>query len=83
MRVLNKGMTERIMIQNNGTLEHNLSLGIKWITRPFKTLGTWFSLDNEERTNLNENNKILIIKNILNSWLLRHLTLKGKGTVIK
>ena len=52
---LNKGKTEAIIIQNDGTLEHNLSLGIKWINRPFKTLGTWFSLDNEEIINLNKN----------------------------
>ena len=80
---LNKGKTEAIINQNDGTLEHNLSLGIKWINRPFKTLGTWFSLDNEEMINLNKNDKILIIKNILNSWSLRRLTLKGKVTVIK
>ena len=48
---LNKGKTEAIIIQNDGTLEHNLSLGIKWINRLFKTLGTWFSLDNEEMIN--------------------------------
>ena len=80
---LNKGKTEAIIVQNDGTLEHNLSLGIKWINRPFKTLGTWFSLDNEEMINLNKNDKILIIKSILNSWSLRCLTLKGKVTVIK
>ena len=75
---LNKGKTEAIFIQNDGTLECNLSLGIKWINRPFKTLGTWFSLDNEEMINLNKNGKILIIKNSL-----RCLTLTGKVTVIK
>ena len=80
---LNKGKTEAIIIQNDGTLEHNLSLEIKWINRLFKTLGTWFFLDNEEMINLNKNDKILIIKNILNSWSLRRLTLKGKVTVIK
>ena len=80
---LNKGKTEAIIIQNDGTLEHNLALGFKWINRPFKTLATWFSLDNEEMINLNKNDKILIIINILNSWSLRRLTLKGKVTVIK
>ena len=80
---LNKGKTEAINIQNDGTLEHNLSLGIKWINRPFRTPGRWFSLDNEELINLNKNDKIWIIKNVLNSWSLRHLTLKGKVTVIK
>ena len=38
-------------------------------------------LDNEEMLNLNKNDKILIIKNILNSWSLKRLTLKGKVTV--
>ena len=33
---LNKGKTEAIVIQNDGTLEHNLSLGIKCINRPCK-----------------------------------------------
>ena len=51
MRVLNKGKTESIIIQNDGILEHNLPLGIKWIKWPFKTMGTWFSLDNEEMIN--------------------------------
>ena len=59
------------------------STGIQWTTKPFKTLGTWFSSDTDEATKLNIHEKMTTIKKILRSWSHRCLTLKGKITVIK
>ena len=50
---LNKNKTEAIIIYNDGSLISDVSLGIKWVNKPFKTLGTWFSLNHEEMTKLN------------------------------
>ena len=80
---LNKNKTEAIIIYNDGSLISDVSLGIKWVNKPFKTLGTWFSLNHEEMIKLNVSDKIEKIKGILNPWLSRSLTLKGKITVVK
>ena len=55
---LNKNKTEAIIIYNDGSLISDASLGIKWVNKPFKTLGTWFSLNHEEMTKLNVSDKI-------------------------
>ena len=80
---LNKKKTEAIIIYNDGSLNSDESLGIKWINRPFKTLGTWFSLNYEEMVKLNIGEKVENIKSILNIWSKRSLTLKGKVTIVK
>ena len=80
---LNKNKTEVIIIYNDGSLTRDESLGIKWVNKPIKTLGAWFSLNQEEMIKLNVNDKVEKIKVILNSWSKRNLTLKGKVTVVK
>ena len=44
---LNKNKSEAIIIHNDGSLISDVSLGIKWVNKPFKTLGTWFSLNHD------------------------------------
>ena len=80
---LNKNKTEAIIIYHDGSPISDVSLGIKWVNKPFKTLGTWFSFNHEEMTKLNVSDKIEKIKGILNPWFSRSLTLKGKITVVK
>ena len=56
---LNKNQTEAIIIYNDGSLRNDVSLSIKWVNKPFKNLGVWFSLNHEEITKLNVTDKIL------------------------
>ena len=54
---LTKNKTEAIIIYNDGSLIRAVSLGIKWVNKPFKNLGAWFSLNHEEMTKLNVSDK--------------------------
>ena len=49
----------------------------------FKTLGIWFSSDEEKMVKLNFENRIKKIENLLNIWTSRNLSLKGKVIIIK
>ena len=80
---LNKSKTEAIIVQNDGSLYEDTNLGITWIRDSFKTLGTYFTLNYRESAILNINQKVQIIKDILNAWEARSLSLKGKITVVK
>ena len=72
-----------MIVYNDGSLYEDKKIGISWINRPFKTLGTWFSLNSDEMIALNIKEKHDSIKNILFSWQPRSLTLKGKITIVK
>ena len=48
-----------------------------------KTLGLWISTDPDLSTRLNQNKKLEKVKEILNCWKYRRLTLSGKITVLK
>ena len=50
---------------------------------PFKTLGIWFVENDEEMAKLNFDRKIEKMQKLTNIWSSRHLSLKGKVTVIK
>ena len=80
---LNRAKTEAIILHNNGNILIDSSLNIRWHSEPFKTLGIWYSLNTHEMISLNINERMDKIKNILNIWQTRHLSLKGKITVIK
>ena len=80
---LNKAKTEAIIVYNDGSLFVDNSLGISWIEQSFKTLGTHFALDHKVSATLNINLKLQLIKDILNAWQARSLSLKGKITVVK
>ena len=79
---LNKKKTEALALQSTDCISNNL-FGIKWIDRPFKTLGFWFSINFDEMFQLNTNEKMKTIQSIINSWSSRCLTIKGKITVLK
>ena len=46
---------------------------------PFKTLGIWFSDNDDEMAKLNFEKKIEKMENLTNTWTARHLSLKSKG----
>ena len=48
-----------------------------------KTLGLWLSIDPKLTFSINYEEKLQKIKNCLNTWELRRLTLLGKITVLK
>ena len=50
---------------------------------PFKTLGIWFSDNDDEMAKLNFEKKIEKMENLTNTWTARHLSLKAKVMVIK
>ena len=52
-------------------------------TGPFKTLGIWFSNNDKEILDMNFYSRIEKIKTLLQIWSGRHLSLKGKITVLK
>ena len=56
---------------------------ITWAKGKVYTLGAWFSTLEENAFYVNFSEKIERIKNILNSWSARRLTLLGKITIIK
>ena len=84
MQDSNKGKTVAFLTNGqNSDIYQDVNLGIEWITKSFKTLGTWFSIDPEEATRPNFNVQMTIIRNTLKHWGSRSLTLKGKIVVLK
>ena len=56
---------------------------LKWPKTKVKTLGLWISTDPDLSTRLNYDEKLEKVKEILNCWKYRRLTLFGKITVRK
>ena len=56
--------------------------GLKWSQDPVHTLGVNLTGKEEDHYNLNFRSKISKLKQLLNSWKCRKLSLKGKITVI-
>ena len=77
----NKDKTEAIPI--NTIKSSDISLGIKWKEGNFKTLGIWFSTDEQEMSKVNCSEKISSIRKILNLWSCRNLTIFGKVIILK
>ena len=50
---------------------------------PFKALGIWFSENENEIETLNIENRIKKMETMMNIWTGRHLSLKGKITIIR
>ena len=80
---INKSKMVAFIVENKCVNLENNEWGIKWTTKPFKTLGIWFANDLTEMISLNTSAKIDTISSIINSWLQRKLTLKGKLTTVK
>lgn len=57
-------------------------LNLDWSDDNVYTLGVYLTGNEEDHYHLNFRNRILNMKNLLNIWKCRHLSLKGKITVI-
>ena len=82
---LNDKKTEAFWIGTNCGKEEITLPGrnFKWPKFKVKALGVWFSIDPEIATDLNYHEKLNHVRNILNAWKYRRLTLVGKIAVIK
>ena len=80
---LNLVKTEAIVVYNDGTLYEDKTVGITWTSKPFKTLGIWYSVDTAEMLEINIKHKLLKMENLINMWSCRALSLKGKIVVLK
>ena len=82
---LNDKKTEAFWIGTNCGKEEIALPGrnFKWPKFKVKALGVWFSIDPEIATDLNYHEKLNNVRNILNAWKYRRLTLVGKIAVIK
>ena len=81
---LNNEKTTALWIGSNAGKQIRLcpEQPFKWIQK-IKTLGVWLSINQEEKIRLNYEEKMEKIKNCLNNWKIRRLTLLGKITVNK
>lgn len=78
---LNKEKTEAVQLGliNNGNLKGH---GIKWVDKNIKTLGVWVGKNTGDLQTTNLDEKVQKIKNLLNMWKSRNLTIKGKVTIL-
>ncbi len=63
------------------TSDHYLH-GLSWIKTPFETLGIYITNNSEENFSYNFKPKIATLRNTLNIWKQRTLSIKGKITII-
>ena len=65
----------------------NLSItkpyGLQWKDSSMKSIGITFHRDPDQTIELNFQNKLTSVRNLLNIWSQRNLSIKGKITVIK
>ena len=83
---LNLTKTEIIPIGSQSNKEITLPSYLNKINvkhGPFKALGIWFSLNNQEIQSLNVTDRIKSINTLLNIWKSRKLSLKGKITILR
>ena len=79
---LNKDKTEAFLLGQN----NNICLkqfGIKIIENQFKSLGIVLSKNPKAIVQYNFDNKILKVRNLLNMWKSRQLSIKGKITLLQ
>ena len=79
---LNKSKTEGILIgfKNNANISQ---FGIKTVKHTIKSLGIIIDKDLDNMTSINFKEKISKLKNLLNMWKSRQLSIKGKITILR
>jgi hypothetical protein len=78
---INRNKSEALRIGSTAKHKHQF-LGIRWPERYTKYLGVYISNDRQETIELNFKERIEKVETILQTWSLRHLSIKGKITVI-
>ena len=79
---LNKEKTEAVKlgVGNKGDLSVH---GIKWVENKIRSLGIWVGNDMGELTIVNLEERVQKIRNLINMWKSRNLTIKGKVTLLQ
>ena len=81
---LNKSKTEAFIIEGeNVKLHRDNTISIRWLTKPFKTLGMWYSLDPNETYKLNFTEKINTIQSTFKDLATTVLNIKTKNNSLK
>ena len=82
---LNDKKTEALWIGSNTGKDQIIfsERNFKWPKYKVKSLGVWISVDPEATIMLNYNERLAKVRNVLNCWKYRRLTLIGKITVLK
>ena len=82
---INNQKTKALWISSNAGKQLRLcpAQAFQWVQCKIKTLGVWLSINHEEMIRLNYEEKLEKVKNCLNNWQMRRLTLLGKIAVIK
>ena len=78
---LNKDKTEAIKLGIDNI--DSTKFGIKWIRGPIKVLGIWIGKNLDEIRQKNFEEKLHKIQHLVNMWRSRHLSIKGKITLLK
>ena len=79
---LNKEKTEAMQLGNE-PLKRKSSHGIKWVSGTVKILGIWLHKDGNEIIKTNFETKLQKVRNLVNMWKARKLSLKGKITLLR
>jgi hypothetical protein len=76
--LLNRNKTERVWIGKLKNCKYKIA-GINWTDKPIKSLGIYFSNNNEECQKLNWENKIETTNKLFCAWGKRNLSILGKS----
>ena len=79
---LNLEKTEGLWLGRGRNRRDNFE-GINWDKDSIKALGVYFGYNKQENEEKNWRNKIITIKQILNRWKYRDLTMQGRILIIK
>jgi hypothetical protein len=78
---INRDESEAMYIGVSSNFRHKVD-NIKWANNYIKCLGVYIHKDIDKATQYNIREKLDKIQNIIKIWSCRHLTLKGKITVV-
>ncbi len=77
---LNTDKSEIIVLDKN--VSNNYVCGMPVVKKSIKVLGVWITNNVEDIPTINLNERLEKVKHLLNMWRQRHLSLKGKVTII-
>jgi hypothetical protein len=79
---INRDKSEAIYIGVSSNFRHKVGINIRWSNNFVKCLGVYIHKDLDKATQHNIREKLDKIQNIIKIWKCRHLTLKGKITIV-
>jgi len=79
---LNKSKTKVIPLGLSNSIDLK-RLGLEIVNDPIKVLGIWVCKDTQQMIDKNVSERLLKLRNLLNMWKSRDLTIKGKITILR